>query len=134
MAQTWDLDTEVPLIDITDTGKFVAPALLDPEKYNGRRLTSATAYYTLKQIIEGWKTVTGKDVKYTQIPVGAARESTMTPKMLEVLGEVGGLLTEYSYFGPTGKKDLEWTLAQVEDPLTSWETFVRANGPWFEEA
>ena len=134
MAQTWNLDTELPLIDITDTGKFVAPALLEPEKYNGKRLTSATAYYTPKQLIEGWKTVTGKDVKYTQIPVGAARESSMTPKMLEVLNEVGGLLTEYHYFGPTGKKDLEWTLAQVKDPLTSWETFVRANGPWFEEA
>ena len=57
----------------------------------------------------------------------------MTPKMAEALKEGAGLINEYSYFGPTGKKSLEWTLAQVEDPPTSWETLVRANEPWFGE-
>lgn len=121
------------MIDITDTGKFVAPALLDLAKYNGKRFTSATAFYTPKQMIKTWKLVTGKNVTYTQIPIGAARGSAMTPKMAEALKESAGLINEYSYFRPTGKKSLEWTLAQVEDPPTSWETFVRANGPWFGE-
>jgi hypothetical protein len=34
------------MIDITDTGKFLAPILLNPKKYNGKSFTCATAFYT----------------------------------------------------------------------------------------
>ncbi len=133
MAQTWSLETQTPLIDITDTGKFVAPALLNPIEYDGKVFTLAAAIYTPKQLIETWKEVTGKDVRFTQIPVGTARGSAITPEMARVLQESAGLISEFSYFGPTGEKDLEWTLSQIDDVLNSWETFVRANGPWFED-
>jgi hypothetical protein len=41
---------------------------------------------------------------------------------------------EFSYFGPTGRKDLEWTLKQMmgNEKPTTWEEFVRKNEPWFE--
>ena len=59
---------------------------------------------------------------------------TLSPEMVKSLKESSGLIGDYSYYGPTGKKDLEWTLAQMEEEATSWESFVEANEPWFEDA
>ena len=46
---------------------------------------------------------------------------------------VGGFMSEWEYFGPTGLKDLEWTLGEMEERPTTWEEFVVREGPWFEE-
>ncbi len=40
-----------------------------------------------------------------------------------------GLIDLMGYFGPTGRKDLEWTLAQMEEKPKAWEDFLRENGP-----
>lgn len=58
----------------------------------------------------------------------------ITLEMRAELNKSTGLMDDYSYYGPTGKKDLEWTHAQVKDKLTIWEEFVQANEPWFEGA
>lgn len=60
--------------------------------------------------------------------------SALTPAMAKSLKESNGLIGDFSYHGPTGKKDLEWTLAQMNKAVTSREEFVRANEPWFEDA
>ena len=129
----WKKDALLPLIDVTDTGKYLAPVLLDPNKYNGKTFAAATAFYTPLQMVEGWTKVTGKEVIFAQ-GGGGASVGALTPEMVEALKEMTGLLDDYSYYGPTGKKDLEWTLAQLNEELTSWEDFVRANEPWFEDA
>ena len=129
----WKEDTLLPLIDITDTGKYLAPVLFDSTKYNGKTFTAATAFYTPQQMVEAWIKVTGKKVVFTQ-RTGGASMGALTPEMVESLKESNGLIGDYSYYGPTGKKDLEWTLAQMNEEVTSWEEFVRANEPWFEDA
>lgn len=40
--------------------------------------------------------------------------------------------SEFQYYGPAGKEDLEWTLDQLTESLTSWEKFVGDHEPWFE--
>ena len=131
MGEPTDL---IPAIDITDTGKFLSPILFDPHKYNGQSFTCATAFYTPLQLVEGWTRVTGKKVTYEQISDVNQGKSNLTEEMRKVLKESRGLISKYSYFGPTGKKDLDWTLAQMTDAPTSWEEFVRANEPWFPTA
>ena len=119
-----------PLIDVRDSGKFIVPALLDPDKYNGKRFTAATAFYTPAQMVESWKKVTGKEVKLGQASRGAW--GNMSPAELEVLEEAAGLISEYECYGPTGQEDLDWTLAQMDDAVTTWEKFVKDNEPWFD--
>lgn len=49
---------------------------------------------------------------------------TLSPEMMKSLKESTGLISGYSYYGPTGKKDLEWTLAQTQVNPTSREEFI----------
>ena len=119
----------IPLIDIADTGKFLAPVLSDPNKYNGASFTAATAFYTPKQMVEAWRTVTGKDVVLVQ-PTSGSPIGPLSPEMLQSLR---GLIAEFAYYGPRGKEDLAWTLAQMEEEPRSWREFVEANEPWFED-
>lgn len=104
-----------------DTGKYLAPALRDPLKYNGCRLTAATAFYTAQEQVDTWSAVSGKRVV---LPT--------SPDDLEKHGDT--LLKEVGYYGPTGPEDLEWTHEQVDEKLTTWGEFLEANGPWFEDA
>lgn len=122
----------LPMIDINDTGKYIAPVLLDPDKYNGKNFTSATQFCTPQQLIEGWTKIAGKTVTYTRSD--GMTSDAFTPEMRAELKKSSGLFDEFSYFGPTGQADLEWTHAQLKDELITWEDFVKANEPWFEDA
>ncbi|KAL8719780.1 MAG: hypothetical protein Q9181_008021, partial [Wetmoreana brouardii] len=125
----WGKDTSCPMIDITDTGKFVTPILLNPEKYNKTSFTAATAFYTPAAMIESWKKITGKEMKFVQAV--SASSQALPPKAAEMLKAGAGLIEKFRMYGLTAEKDLEWTVAQLDDPLTSWEDFVKANEPWF---
>jgi hypothetical protein len=81
-------------------------------------------------LVDVWTKVTGKKVTYKQVEIDVAH-ADMPKEMREKLKSSLGLIDEYSYYGPTGKQDLEWTLAQLMEAPTSWEDFVRANEPWF---
>lgn len=83
-------------------------------------------------MVDAWTKVTSKKVIFVR-RTGGAPEGALSPEMLKSLKESTGLISDYSYYGPTGKKDMEWTLAQLTEEPTSWETFVEANEPWFEE-
>ena len=54
----------LPLIDITDTGKFLAPVLLEPKTHNQARLTAATGYYSGTEIVDTLHRITGRSVVY----------------------------------------------------------------------
>lgn len=129
-SQTWSPDTVIPMIDIIDTGKFIAPILLDPVKYSGESFTCATAFYTPLQLVEGWTKVTGTEVRYEQTSSGE-KHRALTEDMHKQVKKNRGFIDDWGYFGPTGKTDLEWTLAQMAEKPTSWEDFLRNNEPWF---
>ncbi|KAL8953918.1 MAG: hypothetical protein Q9222_000205 [Ikaeria aurantiellina] len=126
----WGENSPCPLIDITDSAKFIVPFLLDPDKYNGKVFIGATAFYTPAEMVQTWKKVTGKEMRYSQTSDGEFGLD-IPPEVSKVMKNSAGLIDEYVYYGPTGKQDLEWTLAQVKDQPNTWETFVNANEPWF---
>ncbi|KAL3451116.1 NmrA family transcriptional regulator [Aspergillus insuetus] len=125
----WPGSTKLPWIDITDTGKYLAPALHNPQKYNGARLTAASAYYSAQEIVETWSRVSGRTVRlpepeeYEKFMIGPFQQSVL-----------GGLL-EYGYFGPSGEEDVQWMHGQLcpGDEVTAWEEFLVREGPWFVE-
>ncbi|TVY28036.1 NmrA-like family domain-containing protein [Lachnellula hyalina] len=130
LSQTWSPTALLPMIDITDTGKFVAPILLDPAKYSGKSFTCATFFYTPLELVGVWTKITGKKVTYAQVGADQAR-GNLTAEMQRKLKKSVGLIDDYSYFGPTGREDLKWTLDQLTDAPNTWESFVNANEPWF---
>lgn len=117
------------MIDVTDTAKYLIPILLNPNKYSGKRFVASTAYYSATDIVEAFKKVTGKDMQFVQAGQGSTGLE-LPPEIAKVLEESSGLMAEFKYYGPTGPKDLEWTLAQMDDPPTTFEEFVKANEPW----
>ncbi|KAI1305039.1 hypothetical protein F5Y03DRAFT_384526 [Xylaria venustula] len=129
LSLPWGGSTRLPLIDIRDTGKFIAPVLLNSELYHGKRLACATAFYTLVEMIDTWTKVTGKTVKLEQSNSAADYAGLSEDQKKEV--KPAGLLGEYGYYGPTGNDDLAWTLEQVTEKLRTWEEFLRDHEPWF---
>lgn len=128
----WPPAMQMPVVDIADTGKYLAPVLRDPARYHGKRLTCATAFYTAQEMIETWSRVSGRQVRLiTEEEIPTVIDDPFHQKMARAMP----LLTEYGYYGPTGPKDLEWTLAQMDEGkdgrLTSWEDFLVRHGPWF---
>ncbi|KAF8859641.1 NmrA-domain-containing protein [Acephala macrosclerotiorum] len=99
----------IPMIDVTDTGKYLTPILLNLKKYNGKSFTCATVFYNPIHLVEGWAKVTGKKVTYEQIDI--EKQGTLTDDMHQQLKKSLGLINVWGYFGPSGKEDLEWTLA-----------------------
>jgi hypothetical protein len=119
----------LPMIDISNTGIFIAPILLDPAKYNGKSFTCATEFLTPLQLIEGWTNITGKAITYSMIH---PEDMALPLEMVADMKKGADQMNIYSYFGPTGPADLEWTQVQLKDKLTTWEEFVKANEPWFK--
>jgi uncharacterized protein YbjT (DUF2867 family) len=120
----------MPLIDITDTGKYLAPALRDPLKYNGARLTAATAFYTAQEQVDSWSAVSGKKVV---LPAISDIPTLTDDPIKQMFARPAPLFTKWAYYGPTGQQDLDWTIEQVDERLTTWREFLEANGPWFED-
>jgi uncharacterized protein YbjT (DUF2867 family) len=126
----WPPQTKVPLIDITDIGKYLAPVLRNPLKYNGCRLTAATAFYTAQETVDTWSAVSGKNVI---LPTEEDIPFLSSDPVQQSFSRPNSLLTEWAYFGPTGEEDLRWTLEQLDEKLTTWKEFLESSGPWFEE-
>lgn len=135
LSNSWGKDTGVPLIDITEIGKYLAPILLSssPDTYNGASFVAASGYYTLAQICDGWTTITGKEVRYLDLQPGDEKFEGFPDGVKQVMKDAAGLMRGWGLNGPTGPKDLDWTLKQVEgvgEELTSWEDFVKREPPW----
>ncbi|KAI0145171.1 NmrA-like family-domain-containing protein [Xylariaceae sp. FL1272] len=124
----WGPEVRLPLIDIRDTGKFITPALLEPERYHQRRFMCATAFYSLREMADAWTEVAGKEVKLNDPSdlsqfVGLSQEQKRETVHTRKFGE-------YGYFGPDGDAELAWTIDQVPKPLGTWEGFLREYWPW----
>ncbi|KIW17658.1 hypothetical protein PV08_04853 [Exophiala spinifera] len=119
------LDTELPLIDIEDAGKFVAPFLEEPEKFAGKQFFACTRNFSIGEIRDTWTDVTGTPVVYDD----AVSDNNMNEAVKASLKNRNRSL---GYYGAKGDEGIEWTLQQVKEKLTTWEEFVKRGEPWFE--
>ena len=115
--------TQVPFIDITDTGKWTGAILAEPEKYAGKFFTAAQGLYTLPQACEIISKVTGKTVKYQQIP-DEMYKGFLPEGMREQLYEMWVLNRDYGYYGPDMKELVTWAASQAKGELTSLEAWL----------
>ncbi|KAK7943178.1 NmrA family transcriptional regulator [Apiospora aurea] len=129
--QPWPSTTRIPVIDIRDTGKFLAPVLANPDKYHGKRLTCAAAFYTPIEMAETWSKVLGKNVELQQATEEESFAIPFTEEQKKMIKDASTLMTKYEYYGPTGDDGLAWTLAQLTDRPVTWEKFLNDHRPLF---
>lgn len=97
----WPPDLRLPLIDVSDTGKYLAPALRDPAKYDGARLVSATAYYSAQEIVDTWSRASGKNMR---LATGNEAEQFITHPMQREVLRPGPLFVKYGILAPVAPK------------------------------
>ncbi|KAK4936374.1 hypothetical protein LTR10_022748 [Elasticomyces elasticus] len=127
--------TVLPLIDIRDSGKYIAPFLEDPNKYKGERLFAATAGYRLDDICRVWSDVTGTKVVFDEKGDILAANKLSEAQREGLTKSDGRGRAEIGYYGTGGEDGARWTVEQVEgvgERLATWDEFVGANEPWFE--
>ncbi|KAJ5618375.1 NmrA family transcriptional regulator [Penicillium herquei] len=117
-------DAPLPLIDtLHDTGKYLGPILVDPDRYDGKIFCCATAQWSYKQVAEIITRVTGKKTIYLQIPYEQWL-SFLPPGYKDSISAMMRFIETPGYFGPSTKEDVEWTVQQVRKKLTTFEEFV----------
>ncbi|CRG92003.1 hypothetical protein PISL3812_09057 [Talaromyces islandicus] len=121
-------ETTWPMIDITDTGKFVAAILTEPEKFQGKTLSAATKLYTTEELVKIISQVTGKTVKYNQIPTDVFKRF-LPPAAADNLAEMLLYIQDFGYFGPDTRQKVDWTAKVAKGKLTTFEEFISKSPP-----
>ncbi len=129
----WNAEkTQVALLDVVgDTGKFVAGLLLaDPKSVDGFQVNGVSEWMTPKQIVDTLSKTVGTQVDFQEVSADEY-ESYLPPPVAKELKENMLLIRDYSYFGKdTEKTQTESNKILGDMKLTTWEEFVKNNGPW----
>lgn len=116
-------DTQLPLIDIADdTGKYVGAILAEPDKYEGKVFSAATGLYSFNEIVEMMSKVSGKTVKYKEIPQKVWM-GFLPPVIADYMADMFLGIQDYGYYGSKTKEDVEWTAKQARGKLTTLEEY-----------
>ncbi|EMD69420.1 hypothetical protein GGP41_004593 [Bipolaris sorokiniana] len=117
-------DTKVPYIDITEVGKWIGAVFEDPDRFAGRTLMAAEAFYTPQQVARIVAKVTGKEVRHVQVG-DEVMKGRLHEGIREQLYEMNVLFRDYGYFGEGEEDEVAWARAQVKGEVTGLEEFLR---------
>ena len=121
--------TQLPLIDTAgDTGKYVGAILADPDKYEGKVFCSASAVYTMTEIVDIMSKVYGKTVRYEQIPEEAFRQQLrFTGPYADGLIEMMLYQQDFGYYGPKTKELVAWAAENARGKVHTLEEYLKKN-------
>ncbi|KAG4431552.1 hypothetical protein IFR05_012965 [Cadophora sp. M221] len=117
-------DTQVPLIDASNVGSWIAAILEEPERFEGKTLAVAQGIYTWTEIAEIVSKATGKTITYQQVPDDVFR-SWMPEGVKDDLTAMYQAYRDYGYYGESTKEDVEFGLRQAKGQLTTLEAFSK---------
>ncbi|KAI9036755.1 HSCARG dehydrogenase [Aspergillus affinis] len=122
IANVMDKDAKIPLIDIDgDSGTYVSKLLVDGSA--GETLYAAGGLYSFEEIVGIISRVSGKNVKYVQVPEDVfagfmqPEQGMRTVNMMKFVEEVG-------YFGPRTEALVEEGQKRVDGKVTRFEEFA----------
>ncbi|KAF2638835.1 NAD(P)-binding protein [Massarina eburnea CBS 473.64] len=119
--------TQMPLIDITDTGAWIGAILADPDKWEGKHISAAQGLYNHEQVVDIMSKVSGKTVTFKQLPDDVLK-SALPAGAREMLYEMNVHFRDYGYYGPEQKELVEEGIKMARGQLTDLETFLRKSG------
>lgn len=115
---------KVPLFDpVADTGNYVKIAIKGFPDRVGSRIHAAVRYYTVDEIVDEWQEVTGKTLKFVQLPHDTWKSYLPAPVAQELLENML-LLADVGYYAGA---DLAETNKLLDEPATTWRQYVEAN-------
>lgn len=117
-------ETEIPLIDITDTGKWVGAILASPEKYHHKVFDAATRLYKMQEIVEIMSKVTGKKIVHKQAPDDVFK-NFLPQATQEMYLQMLQYMRDYGYYGTNQKELVEWAAKQARGKLTTLEEYLQ---------
>ena len=119
--------TQLPLIDIAaDSGKFVGAILAEPEKFEGKSVIGATKLVTFEEAVKVISRVTGKTVKYNQVPESVIR-GFMPPTAVDMLSGMFLYYQDFGYYGPDTKALVEEAPRIARGKLATFEEYLARN-------
>ena len=125
-------ETKFPWIDVVgDTGKFIGAILAEPEKYEGKVLYASSSIHSLDEAAQIISKVTGKTVKYSQIPQNKYR-GFLPPAVADSLLNMFLYIQDCGYYGPQTKEVVEWSARQARGRLSTLEEYLAKNPPKLE--
>lgn len=126
-------DTEVPMIDINDTGKFIGAILENPDKFSEQFIAGAEGVYTVEEIVARIAKVTGKKITYHQASVEQFKENVppFLKPFADVMNDFFQFIVEFGYYGPDLKKQVDQWSKQTRGKLNTIEEYFEKNPPTF---
>jgi len=116
--------SRAPFIDITETGKWVGAILAEPDKYEGKQFAAAAEILSMDQVVEIVSRVTGKTVKYQNLP-DEVFKGLMPEGLRQQLFEMWVFSRDYGYYGPSMDEDVKWARDNAREEVTGLEAFLR---------
>lgn len=109
--------------------RFAGILSQNPQLVNELYVQACSEWITPNEIVDALSNTSGTKVKFQQVPEGVFK-SLLPPPVAEEMTENIVLVRDYSYFGPgQEKRQAESDRILGGMKKTSWEEFVRANGP-----
>jgi uncharacterized protein YbjT (DUF2867 family) len=112
-------DVGLPMFDVSDTGRVVAPIFADHKKHVGKVIPMAGEYITGPCIAQTFSCITGVKAKFVQVDLDAFKKLAG-----EELAHMYGWFNEYGYMGGMS---LEAGHAIAPNQNT-WASFLRKTG------
>lgn len=121
-------ETRIPLLDTAaDTGKFIAPILANPDKYEGKVFYGGTKLYSYDEVAQAISNATGKKVIYKSLP-SQVFKGFLPPDMAGPAVQMLEWFRDSGYYGPKTQEQVSWTTQQVAaGSLTTFESFLKKN-------
>lgn len=114
-----------------DSGKFVSSILAKREQTIGTTVLGATGWYSPNQVVDIFKKVTGKELKYQSVSGEDFKKAFVPEFLAQEMLENFYLIRDYKYFGGADPEaDLEKSLALLDEKPTPLEESIKSIGPW----
>ncbi|KAG9249416.1 uncharacterized protein F5Z01DRAFT_698442 [Emericellopsis atlantica] len=121
-------EAKLPMLDAaTDTGKFVAAILAEPERYHGQVVAAATKLYSMEEIAKIMSVTSGKTITYKQMPVSEIK-NFMPPVIGDRVVDMMLYIQDFGYYGPKTEELMAGTPAVARGKLTTMEDFFEKHG------
>lgn len=119
--------TKMSLVAVAaDSGKFVGAILAEPDKYEGKVFDAATCAPTFEEIAKTISKVTGKTVKYNQVPVEVFH-GMLPPSIATRYTNMFLYFQDFGYYGPQTEELAAWASRNARGKLTTLEEFLINN-------
>lgn len=118
--------TKVPLIDVTEAGKWVAAILAEPDKYAGETVCAASDPRSVEEIVQVMSKASGRTVVYKQVPDDVFK-SFLPPHLAEPYFQLWKVMEEFAYYGSEQEELLKWGTEQARGKLATFEDYFERN-------